>query len=254
LFPLPRTSILFSQKSFPGKKVKLLYILSIAMLLAGTGCRYFASKPAPTTEQLAVDNVFGRLDGTVVFFDPAQHKFYASGQVMRRHSPCSTFKIISTLMGLDCGVVTSADTKMGYDGVKHLYPEWNRDLPLAGKRPACAICYSDLSGSKFSSVINRRSDDGKARGGMGALATGVGGVLERRADGGGILSAAWVANPDGGKMDKALASGSDIHAETVGNRAVANAGIGGAAAGAGTTWGRQRHSLGVGTDEHQPRR
>jgi bla regulator protein BlaR1 len=48
----------------------------------------------------------------------------------KRTSPCSTFKIIATIMALENGVVTSVDSKMGYDETVYLMDTWNKDLCL----------------------------------------------------------------------------------------------------------------------------
>lgn len=45
-------------------------------------------------------------------------------------SPDSTFKIVSTLIGLEEGILTSADTRMGYDGTDYGNVDWNQDLTL----------------------------------------------------------------------------------------------------------------------------
>ena len=48
-----------------------------------------------------------------------------------RVSPCSTFKIVNSLIALETGVVSEPDEKFAWDGVRRAIPEWNRDQTLA---------------------------------------------------------------------------------------------------------------------------
>ena len=49
----------------------------------------------------------------------------------RRLSPCSTFKIYNTIIGLDLGLIKGADDEWyKWDGVKRFFDGWNRDLTL----------------------------------------------------------------------------------------------------------------------------
>lgn len=51
--------------------------------------------------------------------------------VKKQYSPCSTFKIISTLEGLECRAVTSEESTMNYNGYRYHF-----DL--------CSIIYMNL--------------------------------------------------------------------------------------------------------------
>ena len=49
----------------------------------------------------------------------------------RRYPPCSTFKIVSTLLGLDCQVVKGPESRLGLDGTRYERKSgWNLDLTL----------------------------------------------------------------------------------------------------------------------------
>jgi len=50
--------------------------------------------------------------------------------ITQQSSPCSTFKIISTLIGLDEKVITSEASTMGYDGTLYQRENWNQELSL----------------------------------------------------------------------------------------------------------------------------
>ncbi len=48
-----------------------------------------------------------------------------------RVPPCSTFKIVNSLIGLETGVVKGIDERFAWDGVSREVAEWNRDHTLA---------------------------------------------------------------------------------------------------------------------------
>jgi bla regulator protein BlaR1 len=75
---------------------------------------------------------FDGIEGCAVFYnsDANVYNMYNEELCVTRTSPCSTFKIMATLMGLENEVLSSVDSKMGYD--KTIYPmdSWNGDLSL----------------------------------------------------------------------------------------------------------------------------
>lgn len=75
---------------------------------------------------------FADFQGCGVFYnyDENTYDIYNSEKSNTRYSPCSTFKIISTLEGLENGVVTSEDSKMNYSGYTYEMDIWNKDVTL----------------------------------------------------------------------------------------------------------------------------
>lgn len=75
---------------------------------------------------------FDGLEGCAVFFnsDTDIYNLYNEELCEMRTSPCSTFKIIATIMGLETGVLDSVDSKMGYDETIYHTKAWNEDLRL----------------------------------------------------------------------------------------------------------------------------
>ena len=77
----------------------------------------------------------------------------------KRFPPCSTFKIVSTLLGLDCGVVTGPDSRLGYDGTRYETAAWNRDLSLREAfQLSCVPYYKKLVGKLEKAYVQRRLD------------------------------------------------------------------------------------------------
>ena len=100
--------------------------------------RNTSSKEAEVTEavqnwnEVDYSNCFNGLEGCAIFFNKNTNVYtiYNHELCEKRVSPCSTFKIIATIMGLDKGIITSEDSTMGYDGTFYPTDKWNKDLSL----------------------------------------------------------------------------------------------------------------------------
>jgi beta-lactamase class D/dienelactone hydrolase len=87
------------------------------------------------------------LTGTVLVYDAAKRRYAGihTGRADRALIPASTFKIVSSLMALDAGLVQDAGTVLRWDGVAHERTELNRDLTLAQAFRLSAVPhYQDL--------------------------------------------------------------------------------------------------------------
>lgn len=86
---------------------------------------------------------FGGIEGCAVLYDVSGDKwtFYNKEQCEAEASPCSTFKIVSALIGLKYGVVTSADSRMGYDGTRYPREAWNSDVTLKEAFDSSCVWY-----------------------------------------------------------------------------------------------------------------
>jgi beta-lactamase class D len=75
---------------------------------------------------------FTGFDGCFVLYDEPKNEtaVYNEAKCGTRVSPCSSFKIIHSLIGLETGVLRDEHTVFTWDGVKSPIPEWNRDQTL----------------------------------------------------------------------------------------------------------------------------
>ncbi|UDN62379.1 penicillin-binding transpeptidase domain-containing protein [Clostridioides sp. ES-W-0016-02] len=75
---------------------------------------------------------FKDISGGAVFYSSKnkEYNIYNKELIETRASPCSTFKIISTLIGLEKGIVNSKESVMGYNGTIYEIEDWNRNLNL----------------------------------------------------------------------------------------------------------------------------
>lgn len=88
-------------------------------------------------------SVLGDLKGAAVFYCPTKNQtiYFNLDSCLKRSPPCSTFKIFTTLLGLDGGFLESENTRLGYKGKTYLYPEWNHDVTLREAFMASCVWY-----------------------------------------------------------------------------------------------------------------
>ena len=81
---------------------------------------------------------FAGFTGTFVMYDPAGDKYivYNEPQSKKRLSPCSTFKIYNSLIGLETGVLDQEDvyTLFKWNGTQYSFPYWNHDHTASATR------------------------------------------------------------------------------------------------------------------------
>ena len=133
------------------------YCLLLILLLLLAGCQKepapeSASPPAAQTgEALAqvpripVDwsEYFGESQGCALIYHSAlpQIDEYNAQGCQTPASPCSTFKIISSLLALEKGIVSDAESQLPYDGTQYPREEWNQPLTLAQAFSSSCIWY-----------------------------------------------------------------------------------------------------------------
>jgi beta-lactamase class D len=88
---------------------------------------------------------FKGFTGTFVMYDPSNNKYivYNERQSRKSLSPCSTFKIYNSLIGLETGVLNQEDanTVIKWNGIKHDIQNWNRDHTLATATQESVVWY-----------------------------------------------------------------------------------------------------------------
>lgn len=106
-----------------------------------------SEKEIITEEETITEKDFGAffegINGTAVFYNPTNNNFdvYNTDLYEKQVSPCSTFKIISTFLGLEKRLVEDEHTKLDYDGTKYDREEINKDLTLEEAFKVSAVWY-----------------------------------------------------------------------------------------------------------------
>lgn len=138
-----------------------------AMLL--TSCR------TSSISEATIDKVFGNLDGSLVLIDCSSGRTttYRPDLANTPLPPCSTFKILNALIGLETGLATSSDEKFyRWDGVKRSIPAWNRDLTLREAfQASCVPAFQNLARRIGPEQMQRWID--KVSYGNGNISTGI---------------------------------------------------------------------------------
>lgn len=98
---------------------------------------------AETTQIEDLSRYFTGYDGTFVLFDKSlgEYTIYNELKSEKRLPPCSTFKIVNSLIGLETGVIQDENTLYKWDGKKRSVEEWNKDHTLASAIKVSAVWY-----------------------------------------------------------------------------------------------------------------
>ena len=101
----------------------------------------------PTEEPMIIEKnweeFLGDVDGCIVFFDPkaCQYQIYNSEMAEMRFSPCSTFKIISALLGLEYQVISPENSTREWSGETFWNDSWNKDVDFTEAFHSSCVWY-----------------------------------------------------------------------------------------------------------------
>ena len=112
---------------------------------------FFSAGVSRITAETAVEinwqEYFNDVNGTAIFYYPESDTYavYQKELSEKRSSPCSTFKIFSTYVGLDTGVIQMNDSVRTWNGTAYWYEPWNRDIGLPDAfRQSCVWYYRQV--------------------------------------------------------------------------------------------------------------
>lgn len=82
------------------------------------------------SEEADYSTYFDGLNGAAVFYDAEERQFtvYNAELADTSRSPCSTFKIISSLIALENGILKPEDSMRAWSGEVFWNKDWNRDI------------------------------------------------------------------------------------------------------------------------------
>ena len=90
---------------------------------------------------------FNGLNGTAVVYDISNRRYtvYNSDLALTRSSPCSTFKIISSLIALENGILEPEDSTRDWSGEIFWNEDWNKDIDFSEAfRTSCVWYYRQV--------------------------------------------------------------------------------------------------------------
>jgi len=162
-------------------KINIIKVLILCLLCISTGCSVNQSEIKTTentnTEETVVSDNENNFDSEAITPDnnniqidlsdyfqgiigcavinnlnEGQYLIYNQELSEKRSSPCSTFKIISTIIGLESGVLESKDTVIEWNGTQYFFDEWNQDLTLEQAFQSSCVWY-------FRGVIDQAGEE-----------------------------------------------------------------------------------------------
>lgn len=95
----------------------------------------------------SVESIFAGREGTLVVMCDGKTGIYSPPIAEKQFAPCSTFKIWNTLIGLENGIISSADEPFyTWDGEKRFIAEWNKNLTLKQAfQVSCVPAFQELA-------------------------------------------------------------------------------------------------------------
>jgi beta-lactamase class D len=86
--------------------------------------------------------------GAMALFDTRNGKLSCSDEARcnRGYIPASTFKIVNSIIGLETGVLSDAESPLPWDGKQYTNPDWNRDHTLrTAIQVSCVPCFQRIA-------------------------------------------------------------------------------------------------------------
>lgn len=101
----------------------------------------------PETTYTDWSEYFNGLNGTAVVYDAINRRYtmYGADLALTRRSPCSTFKIISSLIALENGIFEPEDSIREWSGEVFWNEDWNKDIDFnEAFRTSCVWYYRQV--------------------------------------------------------------------------------------------------------------
>lgn len=97
----------------------------------------------PIIAEVDWSNYFDGINGAAVIYDPMEncYQIYNQELAFTQRSPCSTFKIISSLIALENGIIEPDDSTRTWSGEKFWNEEWNQDIDFSDAFHASCVWY-----------------------------------------------------------------------------------------------------------------
>lgn len=101
----------------------------------------------PVVTEVDWSDYFGKLNGAAVVYDAERKQYLVYHQELarERRSPCSTFKIISSLIGLENGIIKPRNSVHTWSGERFWNEAWNQDIGFEDAfRSSCVWYYREI--------------------------------------------------------------------------------------------------------------
>jgi beta-lactamase class D len=129
-------------------KIKKIILLTVLLLTAAASYARTSNSFDQKNEKVKVEdlsNYFAGFNGCFIIYNSSDgYTVYNKEKCVKRIAPCSTFKVINSLVGLETRVVADENTVFKWDGTKYPIEAWNKDLDMASAIKISAFWYYQL--------------------------------------------------------------------------------------------------------------
>lgn len=116
----------------------------------------------PIITKVDWSDYFDGINGAAVIYDPAENRYQIYNQELAliQRSPCSTFKIISSLIALENGIIDPDNSVRTWSGERFWNEEWNKDIDFPDAFHASCVWYfreiiDEIGKEKMQEELNR---------------------------------------------------------------------------------------------------
>lgn len=134
----------------------MLTFLFLTFLVATIGCSSATdtSKEMNSTEKVLNEDLskyFTGYEGSFVLFDKNKNEYtiFNQSKSQKQVPPCSTFKIINSLIGLETKILKDENTSFKWDGTDYSIESWNKDQTLKSAVSNSVVWYFQILASKI---------------------------------------------------------------------------------------------------------
>lgn len=118
----------------------------------------------PQIVEMDWSDYFDGIHGAAVLYDPTENRYQIYGQelAVTRRSPCSTFKIISSLTALEAGIIDPDHSVRPWSGEVFWNEPWNRDIDFDNAFRTSCVWYfreviDEIGKDRMEKELNRLS-------------------------------------------------------------------------------------------------
>ncbi|MDK9698905.1 MAG: penicillin-binding transpeptidase domain-containing protein [bacterium] len=113
------------------KQITALFIIGIVLVVVLSSYRISFAAETSTEPMVNFEQIFGKWDGAFVLLLPdGDTIIYNATRCSERLSPCSTFKLPNSMIGIETGAMKGVDDTLRWDGEQRTYDSWNHDHTL----------------------------------------------------------------------------------------------------------------------------
>jgi len=135
------------------KRIVVSFLIVTMLGIMGCNSINKVSKDTKDAERISYEdlsNYFSGYDGCIVLFDKNKNEYsiFNKEKSQKQISPCSTFKVVNSLIGLETKELEDENTTFKWDGTQYPIESWNKDQTLKSAISNSVVWYFQSLTSK----------------------------------------------------------------------------------------------------------